>query len=113
MRTITCDKAVPWSRSDHLMVTRFLPSNDDSEENFSGTPPSSKTEIMVNQATLGLGQLNNYACLLPLLQFFCLNHLCALKIAGVLTVPIPQLSVKSSFSALHRHSSLYLAYWGK
>jgi hypothetical protein len=38
MRTITYkDEAAPWSRINHLMGTRLLPSSDDSGNIFSGT----------------------------------------------------------------------------
>jgi hypothetical protein len=47
MRTMTYnDEAVFWSRSNHLMGTRLLPSSDDSDKIFSG---NTFTEIMVNQ----------------------------------------------------------------
>jgi hypothetical protein len=37
MRTDTHnDEAATWSRSNHLMGTRLLPSSDDSDNNFSG-----------------------------------------------------------------------------
>jgi hypothetical protein len=36
MRTITYnDEASPWSRSNHFMRTRLLPSSDDNDNNFS------------------------------------------------------------------------------
>jgi hypothetical protein len=39
MRTITYnDEAAPWSRSNYLMGTRLLPSSDDSDNIFPGTP---------------------------------------------------------------------------
>jgi hypothetical protein len=39
MRTMTySDEAAPWSRSDHLMGTRWLPSGANSDNVFSGTP---------------------------------------------------------------------------
>jgi hypothetical protein len=38
MKTITYDdEAAPWSRNNHLMGTRLLPSSDDIDNNFSGT----------------------------------------------------------------------------
>jgi hypothetical protein len=38
MRTITYnDEAAPWSKSNHLMGTRWLSSSNDSNKNFSGT----------------------------------------------------------------------------
>jgi hypothetical protein len=38
MRTMTYNgEAAPW-RGNHLMGTRLLPSNDDSDDIFSGTP---------------------------------------------------------------------------
>jgi hypothetical protein len=38
MRTITYnDEAEHWSRKNHLMGTRLLPSNEDSANNFSRT----------------------------------------------------------------------------
>jgi hypothetical protein len=52
MRTTTYnDEAVPWSRSNHVLGTRSLPSSDDSGKNF--TTSKSKTEIMVSQAPFG------------------------------------------------------------
>jgi hypothetical protein len=33
----TDDEAIPWSRSDHLVGTRWLSSSEDSSNNFSGT----------------------------------------------------------------------------
>jgi hypothetical protein len=39
MRTMTYnDEAAPWSRSNHLMGTGWLPSSDDSDDIFSGIP---------------------------------------------------------------------------
>jgi hypothetical protein len=38
MRTVTHnDEAAPWSRRNHVLGTRSLPSNDDCDINFSGT----------------------------------------------------------------------------
>jgi hypothetical protein len=38
MRTITYnDETAPWSRSYHILGARWLPSSDDSNNNFSGT----------------------------------------------------------------------------
>jgi hypothetical protein len=38
MKTTTYnDKAAPWSRSNHALGARVLPSSDDSDKNFSGT----------------------------------------------------------------------------
>jgi hypothetical protein len=48
------------------MGTRQLPSSDDSDNTFSGTHRA-RTEIMINQATLGCLTVHNS---LPLLQFF-------------------------------------------
>jgi hypothetical protein len=49
MRTITYnDEPEPWTRSNHLIKTRLLCSNDDNN-NFSGT--GIRTETMTNQAT--------------------------------------------------------------
>jgi hypothetical protein len=49
MRTMTRnEEAASWSRSSHLMGTRLPPSNDDSDDTFSGTPG---TEIMTNPTT--------------------------------------------------------------
>jgi hypothetical protein len=63
MRTSTYnDEAVPWSRSNHSMGTRLLPSSDESI-NFSGIPHK-RIEIMINQTTLCLGLLN-YVYLSP------------------------------------------------
>jgi hypothetical protein len=73
MKIITYnDESIPWSRRNHLMGTRLLPLSDDSN-NFSRTSHKSRTEVMINQATLSLGLLN-YANLSSLLEFFlCLN----------------------------------------
>jgi hypothetical protein len=52
MRTITCDnEAASWSRNIHILLTRLLPSSDDSHNNVS-RPLKNKAEIMVNQALL-------------------------------------------------------------
>jgi hypothetical protein len=38
MRTVTYnDETAPWSRSNHPMGTRLLPSSDDRDDNFSRT----------------------------------------------------------------------------
>jgi hypothetical protein len=52
------DENAPWSRNNHVMGTRSLPSSDNS--NPSQDP---WTEIMTNQATL-VTELFNYAYLL-------------------------------------------------
>jgi hypothetical protein len=39
------------SRSNYLMGNRLLPSSEDSNNNFSRTPPRTRTEIMMNQTT--------------------------------------------------------------
>jgi hypothetical protein len=57
-------KAAPWSGSNHHMGIRLFPSSNNSENNFSGTPPRPGTEILINQATLCL-RLLNYACFSP------------------------------------------------
>jgi hypothetical protein len=62
MRIITYnDKVALWSRSNHLIGTRMLPSRNN---NFSETPQRTRTEIMINQATLFL-ELFNYAYFSP------------------------------------------------
>jgi hypothetical protein len=51
VRTITNnDEVAPWSRSNHLMGTRLLPSGDDSD-NFS-LLQNPWTEIMIIQAPI-------------------------------------------------------------
>jgi hypothetical protein len=57
MRRVTYnEEAAPWSRSNHLMGTRLLPSSDDSDNIFSRTTPGNHwTEIMVNQSTPLIG----------------------------------------------------------
>jgi hypothetical protein len=42
----------PPGNNDLLILTRLLPSNDDSHNNFSGISPKTRFEIMTNQATL-------------------------------------------------------------
>jgi hypothetical protein len=53
------DEAAPWSRSNHPMGTRLLPSGDDRDNNFLRTPPETRTEIMINQATVDLPHPNS------------------------------------------------------
>jgi hypothetical protein len=50
MRTIIYnDEAAPWRRSNHLMGTRWLPSSDDSNNNFCRNPCRTRTEIITSE----------------------------------------------------------------
>jgi hypothetical protein len=61
MRTITYnDEAAPWSKSNHVLGTRLLPSSDDCDDSFS-LLQNPQAAIMVNQITLVTGTV--YLCI--------------------------------------------------
>jgi hypothetical protein len=75
MRTIAYNQdAESWSSGSHLMGTKSFASNDNNDNNFSGIICRARFEIlMMNQATLCRGLLNNYANLsssAPILLLF-------------------------------------------
>jgi hypothetical protein len=117
MRTIAYnDEAAPWSRSNHLMRTRLLPS---SNNNLSQNLCRTRTKITINQATLGQGCLILHTSL-PLPQFFLYlkpkGHVSILKLSWNASLPLPTGNwyvIKCPFSDLHHYSSLQLTYWGK
>jgi hypothetical protein len=78
MRIITYnDEAAPWSRCNHLMGTRLLPSSDDRDNNIYRNLWNPWTEMMVNQTTPVTGTVYVHLCpLLPILCLFKLKLIC-------------------------------------
>jgi hypothetical protein len=99
----------PWSRSNHHMGTRLLQ-----------LLWRTRTEIMINQATICL-RLLYYAYLSPPAPVFPLSkpkgHICTLMMGWnayfASSCGVPVLYNKSPFSDLLNYSSLYLVFWSK
>jgi hypothetical protein len=121
MKTVTCnDEAAPWSRNNHLIRTRLLPSSEDSDNNLSGIPCKTRTEMMTNQATLCLGLFNYAYYSLLTLIFFLLKsnaHVCILMLSWSVYFAsshgVSLLCNKSILSAPYHYSSLHLVFGGK
>jgi hypothetical protein len=97
MRTTAYDDGVtPWSRRNHLTVTRLtrslLLSSDDSDNNFSRTPGRTRAEIMINQPTLRLGlPIDAYLSPPAPIPLLCKPeaHVSASKMGGDAFCPLP------------------------
>jgi hypothetical protein len=69
LRAITYnDEAVSWSKNNHLMGNRLLPSSDNRDNIFFGTSGNIWAELMINHNICTMGLLS-YAYLCPCPQF--------------------------------------------